>query len=128
MKVLLDTHAALFAWADPDQLSERGRELIENPEVEVFFSQVSSLEIALKHRIGKLELPELPSTYIGSRIHRSGFQYLALDDSDIFGLSDLPKIHRDPFDLLLVATAIRLKLPLISRDRHIGAYPVELVW
>lgn len=128
MDILLDTHAALFAWIEPENLSARARALLEDPAHTFFFSQVSLLEIALKHRIGKLSLPEAPAVYVASRVQWSGFDYLPLEDADIAALADLPTPRRDPFDWLLIATARRCRLPIMSRDAVFKEYPVEVIW
>jgi len=128
MKALLDTHAALFAWIEPDRLSERARDIIRNPTNQLFFSQASTIEITLKHKIGKLELPELPGPYVTSRVQRFAFTYIPIEDADIFGMTALPSAHKDSFDWLLLASARRLKLPLISRDTHFENYPVKVIW
>jgi PIN domain nuclease of toxin-antitoxin system len=94
----------------------------------LYFSQVSALEITLKYKLGKLDLPEPPGTYLRSRIERFTFTYLPLDDEDIYGMLDLPDTHRDPFDWLLLSNAPRRKLPLISKNIAFTAYPVELLW
>lgn len=128
MKALLDTHAALFAWIEPGRLSERTRDIIRNPSNQLFFSQASTIEITLKHKIGKLEFPELPGTYVTSRVQRFSFTYIPIEDEDIYGMTSLPSPHKDPFDWLLLATARRLKVPLISRDMEFENYPVEIIW
>lgn len=128
MKALLDTHTALFAWMAPEKLSARVRKIIRNRKNELYFSQASTLEIVLKHKIGKMTLPESPVSYVATRVQVFGFRYLPIEDADIQGISDLPMVHRDPFDWLLLATAQRLSLPMISRDSFFAKYPVELVW
>lgn len=128
MRALLDTHAALFAWIEPERLSGRARTIIRDSGNQIFFSQTSTLEITLKHKIKKLNLPEPPATYVPSRVQRFNFTYLPLEDVDLFGMTELPEPHRDPFDWLLLSTARRLKLPLISKDPEFENYPVELIW
>lgn len=128
MKALLDTHAALFAWVEPEWLSEKAREIIKDPANQLFFSQVSALEITLKVKIGKLALPESPQSYLRSRIKRFTFTYLPLDDEDIFGILQLPEAHKDPFDWLLICTAMRRQIPIISKDMAFRRYPVNLIW
>jgi PIN domain nuclease of toxin-antitoxin system len=61
-------------------------------------------------------LPESPVSYVATRVQMLGFRYLPIEDADIQGISDLPMVYRDPFDWLLLATAQRLSLPMISRD------------
>jgi len=128
MRALLDTHAALFAWIEPDRLSERARKMIRDPANQIFFSQISTIEITLKHKIGKLDIPEPPESYVSSRVQRFAFTYLPLEDADIYGMTTLPMPHKDPFDWLLLATARRLKIPLISRDPEFKGYPVKVIW
>lgn len=72
-------------------------------------------------------LPVAPASYVATRVQIFGFRYLPIEDADIQGISDLPMVHRDPFDWLLLATAQRLSLPMISRDLFFKKYPVELV-
>lgn len=128
MKALLDTHAALYAWIEPERLSEKATRIIKDPANQLFFSQVSVLEITLKVKVGKLALPEAPDTYLRSRIERFSFTYLPLDDDDIYGMLRLPEPHKDPFDCLLLSKAKRRKIPLISKDAAFKGYPVDLIW
>ncbi len=127
MKLLLDTQAALWSWIAPEKLSDDAATLIENTENEIFFSQVSTWEICLKHQIGKLPLPEPPATYLPARIHEFGFTYVPIEDTHLFQTSHLPRFHRDPFDWLLIATAQILQVPILTADRHIANYPVETI-
>ena len=128
MRVLLDTHAALFAWVEPDRLPVGVQTIISNTQNELLFSQASSIEITLKCKLGTLELPEPPKDYVRSRLQRFEMTYVHLDDEDVFGIADLPLIHKDPFDWLLLATARRLSVPLISKDRFFKEYPIEVIW
>jgi len=128
MKALLDTHAALFAWIEPERLSDRARNVIKDPANQLFFSQVSVLEITLKYKLGKLPLPEPPEIYLRSRIDQFMFTYLPLDDSDIYGMLTLPEAHKDPFDWLLLSNAQRRKIPILSMDVAFHNYPVDLIW
>ncbi|WP_269526971.1 type II toxin-antitoxin system VapC family toxin [Coraliomargarita parva] len=128
MRALLDTHAALYAWIAPERLSDRAQQVIRNPANQLYFSQASVFEITLKYKLGKLPLPEPPELYLPSRIERFSLSYLPLTDADIFGITQLPESHKDPFDWLLLATARRLKVPIISKDRAFADYPVKLIW
>jgi len=129
MRALLDTHAALFAWMAPDRLSAKARRLIADPANQLFFSQISTLEITLKYKLGKLRLPEPPDRYLPSRIEQFTLTYLPLDDEDIYGIHKLPDpSHKDPFDWLLIAIASRRKVPIISKDTAFKNYSVEVLW
>ncbi len=128
MKFLLDTHAALFAWAHPERLSTTARQLIEDRRNVLLFSQVSTWEICLKHQVGKLTLPDKPRIWLPKRIRQSEFTYEPISDQAMFGAADLPLHHLDPFDRLLVATARQIDVPLITADEVLRKYEVDVVW
>ena len=128
MKVLLDTHTAIFAWSAPENLSNRARDILLNRENTICLSQISTLEIALKYRIGKMELPSTPVEYVSSRVQLFGFNYIQLEDEDILNLCKLHVHHRDPFDGLIIATAQRLQIPILGKDEAFKQYLVELIW
>ncbi len=78
--------------------------------------------------MGKLDLPIAPVDCVLSRVQWLGFEYVTIDEMDIAVIGKLPPPHRDPFDWLLLATARRLRLPIISCDKAFEKYPVELIW
>ena len=128
MKLLLDTNAALFLWTAPDRLSSTARTLLSKPEHVLLFSQASTWEICLKYQIGKLPLPERPASYLRKRIRQSELTYEPIGDDALFATIDLPKHHHDPFDRLLIATALTLSVPIVSADDFLKRYPIEVVW
>ena len=128
MKVLLDTHAALFLWAAPERLSPTARSLLGRIEHTCLFSQVSTWEICLKYQAGKLPLPEPPAVYLRKRIRQSDLAYEPISDEAIFRSVGLPPHHHDPFDRLLIATAQTLKVPILSADEVFRRYAVGVLW
>lgn len=128
MKFLLDTHTFLW-WnlADP-QLSEQARAMIADGQNEIFFSAASAWEIAIKAAKGRLLLPEEPAQYLAARLNLHRFQPLAVQISHASQVYNLPPIHADPFDRLLVAQSQVEALPLLSGDAEIARYDVEIVW
>jgi PIN domain nuclease of toxin-antitoxin system len=124
MKILLDTHVALWFWMGSERCPRSLVEMIQDQDNEVIFSQVSTLEIQIKFQQGKLSLPELPEKFIPEAVHRSGFRYQPITDAAIFFLGKLPSLHRDPFDRFLVAQAILEGCTVATLDRQIMAYPV----
>lgn len=128
MRYLLDTNALLFAWFDSASLSNVVREILESQENELFYSQASVWEISLKHGIGKLALPAAPKAYIPSCVQRMGLQRAELSDAVLYRSTELPMHHKDPFDRVIIATAQSLSLPLLSKDRFLSAYDLELIW
>jgi PIN domain nuclease of toxin-antitoxin system len=128
MKILLDTHTFLWWNTEDPQLSSRAREMIADGENEVFLSVASAWEISIKTAKGKLILPELPSSYILSRMALYRFQPLPVQISHAVQVYDLPRHHDDPFDRLLVAQSQVESIPLISADTEIRKYEVEVIW
>lgn len=123
MRLLLDTHALIWALGDPDRLVPSTRELLEDPAHEVFVSAASLWEIAIKVGNGKLEVPE----NLERAIFAVGFQALEIRFPHVRAVRHLPPHHRDPFDRLLVAQALHEELKLVSRDARIPLYGVEVV-
>ena len=128
MKVLLDTHTWLWMLTAPDRLPDRVRRLVTQTGNEVLLSAASAWEIAIKHQLGRLPLPEEPETCVPSRLAASGCTELPIDHSHVLRAGALPPHHRDPFDRLLVAQAQILDIPLLSRDQLLDHYQVNLVW
>jgi len=128
MKCLLDTCTLIWLCAEPDRLSSVARKMLNDPESELILSHISYLEISLKWTAGKLELPAPPRNWIPEQVRRWGLTVLPLDAEDIFRSSELPRLHNDPFDRLIVATAIRHECVLITPDSQIHQFPVDYRW
>jgi len=109
-RLLLDTHALIWALADPDELAAAARSAIERPANTVLISPASLYEINLKVSLGKLHAPELP---------------LRLAHAALAGR--LPFHHRDPFDRLLIAQAQLESLTVVTRDDHFARYGLSIL-
>lgn len=120
MKLLLDTHVLLWCLANPEQLTPSTRKNIESDESIVCVSSVSAWEIALKRGLGKLQSPN----DLEEQVNALGFLQLLLSFKDARTYSELPDIHRDPFDRMLVAQAIGADLTIVTRDPEIRKYDV----
>lgn len=127
MRILLDTHAWLWLQTAPERLPERSLELVSDPDNEVYFSAASSWEIAIKHALGKLPLPEPPGEYVPNRMAASGTSPLPVEHRHALHVATLPRHHRDPFDRLLVAQAQLEGLALLTADSAFKPYGVELI-
>jgi PIN domain nuclease of toxin-antitoxin system len=90
-------------------------------------SQVSLLEIEIKYDLGKLELPETPQNFLPQLIEDSGLNFHSLENKAIFMLGKLPKLHRDPFDRLLIASALVNGWEIATVDPMFDQYPVQIV-
>ena len=121
MKLLLDTHALLWAIIAPEQLSAEARAAITDPAAQVAVSAVSFWEIAIKAGLGKLTLSGTTPEALVEAAQQQGFDLLPLAPRLTASFSRLPADpqHRDPFDRMLVWQAISLGYTLVSRDRKI---------
>ena len=122
MRLLLDTHILLWWHSGDRRLEPAARGLIADPGNHVAFSVASLWEIVVKVRIGKLEA-DLMDVIAASEA--DGFRRLDVAIDHLDGLTRLAAHHRDPFDHLLVAQAIRERLVLVTADRRMELYPVE---
>ncbi len=128
MRILLDTCTFLWLILDAGELTGRVKDLFADSDNEVFLSVVSTWEIAVKHAIGRLDLPEEARLYIPEQRERHGIQSLSLDEPSSLQVSALPKIHSDPFDRMLISQALIHGLTILSPDDMIKKYPVRIVW
>lgn len=115
---LLDTQIVLWASADPSRLSEAVIDVIGDPTHEVVVSAVSIAEMVIKQAIGKLSLP-VPAMQLCSDL---GVDLVALTAADCQRLAEIPLLHRDPFDRLVIAQCAERTLNLITADRRIWQY------
>ena len=127
MRILLDTQAWLWMTLAPERLSPHARSLVETSNHELFLSAASAWEIAIKHAIGKLRLPETPVKYVPSRTERLGVHSLPIDQGHALHVSTLPPHHADPFDRLLIAQAQIEDLLILTADSILGAYDVKII-
>lgn len=125
---LLDTCVALWHFAGDAKLSRELRELLTDPTHVLYLSDVSILEIVIKHSLGKLPLPQPPSKILRPLAHRHLMEILPLSTAEIFRLEALPELHRDPFDRLLICQALEQNVPLITPDPLIRQYGVTTLW
>ncbi len=123
MNLLLDTHVLLWWLDDGPTLSERAREVIGDGANAAFVSVAALWEIRIKEALGKLALPD----DFEQVLEREPFLVLDVKAPHVHALKDLPMLHRDPFDRLLVAQAQTERLTLVTRDPVIHRYDVRCV-
>ncbi len=122
MKLLLDTHLLLWAVGEPDRLSAKAHDLIENPESELLFSAASLWEIAIKRGLGRDDFQ------VDTRLLRRGlldndYSELPIVSDHVVAIESLPPIHKDPFDRVLVAQATVEGITLLTTDTLVAQYP-----
>ena len=128
MNLLLDTHAFLWWITDAPQLSPHASEVIADGGNVLFFSAASGWEIAIKARLGKLQVPEDLGRFLTGQLSRNAIRVLPIHLSHALHVYTLPDHHRDPFDRLLVSQALLENLPMLSANPQLARYAVEVVW
>jgi PIN domain nuclease of toxin-antitoxin system len=128
VRILLDTCTFLWVVAGAAELSPEAREVFSDPDNDVYLSSVSAWEIAVKHALGRLPLPEPPGRFVPAERRRHGVEALSLDEESALHLARLPRLHRDPFDRMLVCQALVHGLVILSPDTLVTQYPVRALW
>jgi PIN domain nuclease of toxin-antitoxin system len=128
VRLLLDTATFLWVISDAPELSSRVRELVVDPGNDVYLSAVSAWEIAVKHALGRLSLPEPPERFVPEQRKQQGIEALPLDEESALHLTRLPMLHKDPFDRMLICQAITQALLILTPDELISQYPVRTAW
>ena len=123
MRYLLDTHVFLWLASEPRRLGS-DLAVLEDTLNELSLSAVSAWEIAIKHDLGRLPLPESPERFVPSRMAAFSVRAQPMLHEHALAVSHLPRLHRDPFDRLLVAQAVALELTIVTTDRVLARYPV----
>lgn len=124
--MILDTCALLFLVSGDRRLSRTVREQLGREPVR-WFCAISSFEIALKHRQGKLDLPLAPLPWLRKLEQRYGLTELPLDSALCAAAAELPHYHRDPFDRFIIAAALQLRVSVVTIDPKFSQYGVEVV-
>ena len=126
MRLLLDTHIALWAIADSPRLSTNARGLILDPANSIYVSTASVWEITIKHMLGKGDMP-VSGTQAAAYFHAAGYVELPIVNAHIALLESLPPHHADAFDRLLVAQALAEPLRLLTHDDKLRAYSDNII-
>lgn len=124
MAYLLDTHAFLWWLADDPQLPQGVRKVIMEPKNDVLVSAATGWEISFKRALGKLDAP----ADLMPILEDEGFIELPISFDHGQRAGQLPSIHRDPFDRMLVAQCQAQGLTLLTRDDTISRYPIKTYW
>ena len=128
MKILLDTHIFLWWILDDPKLSSKALELIGDNRNTLYWSAASSWEVAIKYALGRLPLPETPEQFLPAELGKNRIDSLPIVDAHSFQAGRLPHHHGDLFDRMLVAQAQVESLGLISNDKQLSFYDVDVHW
>jgi len=122
VKLLLDTHLLLWAAGDPERLSKQARQLINNPENELFFSAASLWEVAIKRGLNRPDF-KADARLLRRGLLDNGYSELPIISHHVVATESLPPIHKDPFDRVLVAQATIEGITLLTTDSVVSQYP-----
>ena len=124
-KAMVDTHTLVWALAAPNKLSDKARNVIADSEV---VASVATLwELLLKRgKPGALLADPVP--WWDKYVVRAGIPVIGIRQSHVMALDQLIEHHKDPFDRILVAQAIIEKAVLVTKDEHLAAYGIPVVW
>lgn len=122
MTFLLDTQLVVWSITRADRVSADTRSLISSSESRPFYSVISIWEVAIKYSLRRPDFTVDPQQ-LKSNLDESGFRDLPIRCEHTFAIGSLPKIHKDPFDRLLVAQAIAEGITLLTVDSVLAQYP-----
>ena len=122
MRVLLDTHLLIWVISSSNQLSVRAKTIINDESVEVLFSSASVWEVSIKYAQGRADFPIEPLRFV-ERLRKSGYEELSIRSEHAIAVSELPSIHNDPFDRIIISQASVEAILLLTADRVVATYP-----
>ncbi|MCE5182089.1 MAG: type II toxin-antitoxin system VapC family toxin [Betaproteobacteria bacterium] len=128
MNLLLDSHVFLWLMNEPERVPDQVLAMCENGENELYLSVASVWELQIKHALGKLTMRQPLKQILDEQQQSNGMEILSIKLPHLWQLTDLPRVHGDPFDRLLIAQAVVEDMHLISADRVFSSYPVKLFW
>jgi len=129
---LLDTHVLIWFQENNPKVPEKIMRSIQEPNNTICFSQISLFEISIKQKIGKLPAFHATIEEIYNQAINDGFTFLSIQNNHLFNYSKIPlkEDHRDPFDRLLIATAIEEGAAIITADEKFNLYAdlIKKIW
>ncbi|MBY0521358.1 MAG: type II toxin-antitoxin system VapC family toxin [Sphingomonas sp.] len=128
MRLLLDTHAVLWALTDSPRLSRRAAAFIGNADNQPLISPVVAYEICAKHKLGKLPEAEALAADFEGQLALLDIEWLPINAAHAIAAGKLDMSHRDPFDRLLIAQALIERVPMISNEAVFDGFGVERIW
>ncbi len=127
MDYLIDTHVLIWTLEGDPRVSQNALAVLQNPDNDVSISIVSFWEIAIKLSIKKLQISQ-PLEVVIQKTEEVGINTLPLHTKYILQVENLPFYHRDPFDRLIIASAISEEIPIISVDKNYDNYQTQRIW
>ena len=113
---------------DDSRLSTRAREIVWDESNTLFLSSATAWEVVIKVQTGRLKLPSSPGRFVMERVALFNLESLPIQLSHALHVETLPMHHKDPFDRILIAQSLVENLPILTSDRLIAQYDVEVIW
>lgn len=133
MKYLLDTHVFIWFMMEPEKISDRVLNILEDEDADISISTISFWEIAIKYQCKKIRLGKINPLHLPHIAEQYNFNLLNPEPYDYVSISQIPikENHHDPFDRMLIQQAIRNNLVLLSKDEKFPQYEengLQLIW
>ncbi len=125
MRHLIDTHLLLWAASEPERLSAAAREIMTNEDFQLWFSVASIWEVVIKASLGRTDFEVDPNLFRRGLLE-SDFAELTITGTHVTAVADLPPLHKDPFDRILLAQARTEGLILVTGDAALARYPGDI--
>jgi len=127
VRLLLDTHVAIWAVDMPERIPDHVHRLLEEAYPSVFVSAVAVWEIAIKRPLGRADSPPFSGYQALAEFQAAGFSLLDVTPAHAAFVERLPLLHSDPFDRLMLAQAIVEDMQLVTYDRHLARYDAGIL-
>jgi PIN domain nuclease of toxin-antitoxin system len=128
MKILVDTHAVIWAAVSSHLLSPKAAEAMASANNELLISAAAAWEIATKVRLGKLPEAEALESNLYELAVAAGYTFLPIHFNTALRSGRLPGKHGDPFDRMIAAQALELDIEVISNDAKLDEFGVRRIW
>ena len=125
---LIDTQKFLRMAGDPFSLTEKVREIVEEKNNPHKLRPANSWEIAMLQHLKRLELPDVPHRFIAEALQQLNVLPIPIGFTTAISSATLPFIHRDPFDRIIIAEALKEKMTILTKDVLFKSYGVKTVW
>lgn len=122
MAYLLDTHIALWLSYEPQKITHEVERILLDKKYKVYFSTINIWEVAIKSKLSRFDYTGVNAKALHQALIVGGFEEIPVVSRHCFTLENLPKVHADPFDRLLISQAIAEDLTLITHDKDILKY------
>lgn len=127
--LLLDTCALLMLAGRREDIPDKVIKKLTAQADELFVSTISSFEIVLKNRLGKLVLPMTAEEWYRKAIQGYAIEEIPVSSAIAMKSASLPFVHKDPCDRIIIATASEHRMPIVSADQTIAQYPsIKVIW